>query len=88
MGLIISALAIFHVQYVHYKRGEISDELENMETPTTVEEAHDIVLRYYYQYFPFLGVKALEFGLFKTYGKPCEIPNTEPFPRSCIVFTF
>jgi len=38
--------------------------------PTTLEEAHSIYLKFLYRDFPFLGRKALEFGLFKTYGIP------------------
>lgn len=57
--------------YVHSKRRKILEELERMPTPTNAREAHGICKRFYWQYFPFVATKALEFGLFKTYGKLC-----------------
>jgi len=69
-----SLLVIFlsaYVHYVHSQRRKITDEyLEKVPFPTTLEEAHSIHTNFAYRDFPFLSTKALEFGLFKTYGIP------------------
>jgi|EP00979_Chaetoceros_neogracilis_P007328 hypothetical protein len=68
--LVIVFLACY-VQYVHHKRKIITDNyLHRIPYPTTAEEAHEIVRKFSFQDFPFLADKALEFGLFKTYGVP------------------
>lgn len=60
-----------YVKYVHHKRRLITDDyLSSISNPETVEEAHKISVKFMFQDFPFLASKALEFGLFKTYGIP------------------
>jgi hypothetical protein len=68
---LIVALLILYVQYVHHKRKIITNNyLHSIPDPTTIEEAHEIALKFVFQDFPFVASKALEFGLFKTYGVP------------------
>jgi len=64
-------LLILYVQHVHHKRKIITNNyLHSIPDPTTTEEAHEITMKFMFQDFPFVATKALEFGLFKTYGVP------------------
>ena len=49
------------------RHNQVLDDTPHAKTAT---EAHAFTLRYIYSDFHFLAVKALEFGLFKTYAIP------------------
>mmetsp|Transcript_23269 Transcript_23269/g.28586 ORF Transcript_23269/g.28586 Transcript_23269/m.28586 type:complete len:376 (+) Transcript_23269:189-1316(+) len=71
LGSLSAILSTMYIKYVHYKRRILTDEyLKEVSIPKTIEEAHELSRKFMYQDFPFLGTKALEFGLFKTYGIP------------------
>jgi hypothetical protein len=66
----ILLLIVFYVGWIAHLRKENDRYLETVAVPTTPSEAHPIAVRFLYSEFPLIAIKALEFGLFKTYGIP------------------
>lgn len=61
---------VIYVSVLRYKRWYDLEDDDIIPTPLNVEEAHVIYNNLGYIEFPFLAVKALEFGFFKTYAIP------------------
>ncbi len=60
-----------YVSYVRYRHKKVEKKLNSSSSsPLNLDEAYALTRDFHYLHFPFLATKALEFGLFKTYGIP------------------
>lgn len=67
---IVIVLTALRLAYVAQYRMKWYNKLSAMSPPRTADEAFPIYFQFGFVEFPFLVTKALEFGLFKTYGIP------------------
>jgi hypothetical protein len=63
-------LALSYLGWVASVRMASYYKLDSITPPKDAAEAHAVVSQFVYYDFPFIATKALEFGLFKTYGIP------------------
>lgn len=67
-----TSIILLYILIIKQKRNKIIKKLNDLNEikELTLKQSHEIVYNFMYYEFPFLGVKSLEYGLFKTYSIP------------------